>query len=170
MLKRDAEKFCKNAGCKKIDFSKIGKYIGQGAHGHVYHYGNDKIIKLSSNNCEFDLNELQKAIKSTSRFKAFANAYDFGVVKDEIYWIIMEFLPKKIEKKHYELVDMIDYIIAFEDCSDVKCLPKKWQTMTRSLMNYHKRNSFFYGDIHENNIMFDKHNNPKFTDLESLLW
>lgn len=92
MNKKEALQLCKQYKFR-IDTRKIGKYIGEGAHGAVFKYGKDKVIKLSFADYTDDIDDMKKLVSVVRRFKAVPHIHGIGG-NGEVYWVTMEYLPR----------------------------------------------------------------------------
>jgi len=161
------------------DLDKVGGMLGWGAHGTVYKYGERKAIKFGSKwATDKRYKKLKKFIKKTKRYKAVVNVYDCGRVGEEMYWIIMEYLPKPLSSKERcgHIYTLKGYMMrswykggknwSHDKAYDLKRLPKRWQTLARSMRRIKERHI----DMHTGNILKNKKGEPKMIDIESFVW
>lgn len=142
-----------------VDFSKVGNFIAEGAHGVAYRYGKDKVIKFSD--CGY-LEEIKELIRKARRYKALPIVYSFGGC-DDLYWVIMEYLPRKVTASH-------DHEIILLVRNKPNELTGEWRNLARSLERLGSRHGYWHMDICHDNVRLDKHGTPKVIDLESFLW
>lgn len=166
MNKKEALQLCKQYKFR-IDTSKIGKYIGEGAHGAVFKYGKDKVIKLSFADYTDDIDDMKKLVSVVRRFKAVPHIHGIGG-NGEVYWVTMEYLPRRI-------TDRFDLRMLYRVEEMVYChkslrgLSEPWKSLGRSLLRLYNKYGYCHGDVQDGNARFDKHGNPKMIDLESFI-
>jgi hypothetical protein len=170
MYKRDAARLARTYKMNEVDFTKVGKVIGEGAHGRVYQYGRGKVIKFSWSDFDNDVKDMTELISVVKRFKAIPKIYNFGAHwgADPFYWVIMERLPKAITKSKdlrmmYFLTEMV------YGRGSLRGLIEPWKSLGRSLLRLDRAYGYQHDDMHEGNVMFDRDGNPKLIDLESFL-
>jgi len=139
---------------------KIGRYIDSGADGHVFKYDKNKVIKFSFAFDENQFNTIKRVIKSTKRYLSVVDVYEFGKINDNVYYVIMEYLPHSISYADSSNAYYI-YSNKLENFSP-KILP-----LAKSLRKLKKNHKLVYDDIHEFNLRRTKNGRVKVIDLES---
>jgi len=153
---------------KSIEKSKIGKIIGSGSEGVIYHYDDDKILKINLDPrvTKSGFLEICNYIKNNNHHHLM-NIYDFGTIyKDQVFWYIAE---KLSPLKKYEKLELEYNSDAYHNFVTREAPFRFHQTKTERINDFWKFLSGFtyrHIDLWYANVMRDKNLNIKVIDVE----
>jgi hypothetical protein len=152
----------------KLDIKKIGKVIGSGSEGVIYHYGDDKILKINLDPrvTKDSFLEICDYIKNNEN-NHIMKIYDYGMIyKDQVFW----YLGEKLEPlKEYERVELEYNSDAYHNFVTREMAFKIYKTKTKRINDLWKFLSGFtyrHIDLWYANVMRDKDLNIKVIDVE----
>ncbi len=152
----------------KLDIKKIGKIIGSGSEGVIYHYENDKILKINLDPrvTKNSFLEICNHIKNNEN-NHIMKIYDYGTIyKDQVFW----YLGEKLDSlKEYERVELEYNSDAYHNFVTREMPFKIHKTKTKRIndfWNFLSGFTYCHIDLWYANVMRDENLNIKVIDVE----
>ncbi len=176
---------------KSIDTKKIGKLMGSYTDGCVYHYGKDKVIKISGpwidSKYKKNFLKLLKEVK-IKKPSCVVRVFDFGEFKDGTIWYIMKKL-KPTNSYQFSFYDLEDLIYSrkyngekqytevskrrYRSFNSLKKIASKHFISDKNCLNFVYNLCKFkniYYDLQSTNVCQDGRKQFKLIDLESFIF